>query len=307
MSAEKRVPVTQDIDGEACFMCYDPVLYRQVPSFEPREGDIIQVSFPRSGSHWIQQILQLILNSGESAESYVDFAKKAPYLENRVPDGMESPRLLRTHFSMDRIKVDPKAKYLYVARNPLDCCVSCYHYVREIPVCKFQDGTFDEFLDAFLEGHSSFGDFFDHVLSGYRRRKERNVFFVTYEELQRDKKGSILKLARFLGEDYEEMLKNRGDILQSILEKSSTVFMKDLMKTTPKEMREVLMEASLQAPPLEESGEDKGYDSTTINIVRQGGVGGWRKYFSEDGIQKMRAKIDENIRKYDIMSHWEDI
>ncbi|KAG0445270.1 hypothetical protein HPB47_017533, partial [Ixodes persulcatus] len=147
----------------------------QVYRASQRVAEVLDlVSFPRSGSHWIQQILQLILNSGESTESYVDFARKAPYLENRVPEGMESPRLLRMHFSMDRIKVDPKAKYVYVARNPWDCCVSCYHYVREIPVCEFQDGTFDEFLDAFLEGQSSFGDFFDHVLSGYRRRKERN-------------------------------------------------------------------------------------------------------------------------------------
>ncbi|KAG0436215.1 hypothetical protein HPB47_018075 [Ixodes persulcatus] len=78
--------------------------------------------------------------------------------------------------------IDPKSKYVYVERNPWDCCVSCYNYVREIPVCKLQDGIFDEFLDAFLERHSNFGDYFDHVPSDYRRRKERNVFFVTYEE-----------------------------------------------------------------------------------------------------------------------------
>ncbi|CAN8004851.1 unnamed protein product, partial [Ixodes hexagonus] len=265
-----------------------------------------QVSFPRSGSHWLQQILQLILRKGESASSYLEFTRQSPYLENRVPEGMESPRLLRTHSSMDRIQLNSKAKYLYVARNPWDCCVSCYHFVREIPACQFQDGSFDDFLDAFLEGQSSFGDYFDHVISGYKRRKEPNVFFITYEELQKDIECSVLRLARFLGEDYEQTLKDHRDILQSILEKSSTVFMKNLMRTNPKEMRKALLELPGTLAPSEESTEENRNDSTVVNILRQGTVGDWRKYFSEDGMKKMRAKIDEKTRESDFMTLWGD-
>ncbi|CAN7995438.1 unnamed protein product, partial [Ixodes hexagonus] len=288
-------------------VCYDPVLYREVQSFVPRNGDIIEASFPRSGSHWLQQILQLILRKGESAGSYLEFTRRSPYLENRVPEGMESPRLLRTHFSMDRIQLNSRAKYLYVARNPWDCCVSCFHFVREIPACQFQDGSFEDFLDAFLERQSSFGDYFDHVISGYKRRKEPNVFFITYEELQKDIECSVLRLARFLGEDHEQTLKDHHNILQSILEKSSTVFMKNLMRTNPKEMRKALLELPGAPPPSDELTEENGNGSTVVNILRQGTVGDWRKYFSEDGMNKMRAKIEEKTRESDFMTLWGDV
>ncbi|KAH7957033.1 hypothetical protein HPB52_014492 [Rhipicephalus sanguineus] len=58
------------------------------------------------------------------------------------------------------------AKFVYVARNPWDVCVSFYHMVKDLSVFRFQDGTFDDFLEAFLAGGFGFGSYFQHVASG---------------------------------------------------------------------------------------------------------------------------------------------
>ncbi|KAG0429022.1 hypothetical protein HPB47_024022, partial [Ixodes persulcatus] len=113
------------------------------------------VSYPRSGTHWVQQIIQLILSRGESVETFAEFMERAPYLEvQELKETQSFPRLLRTHFPMNKLRISEKAKYIYVARNPWDTCVSCYHLIRECPPCNFANGTFDDFLDAFIDAQT---------------------------------------------------------------------------------------------------------------------------------------------------------
>ncbi|KAH7972560.1 hypothetical protein HPB52_013431 [Rhipicephalus sanguineus] len=90
-------------------------------------------------------------------------------------------------------------------RNPYDCCVSYYYHTKGLPEYRFQDGTFDEFFDMFLEGHVDFGHYFEHVLSWYERRFDHNVLFATYEDLKKDTAGWIMRIADFIGEEYSFM------------------------------------------------------------------------------------------------------
>ncbi|KAG0432835.1 hypothetical protein HPB47_020463, partial [Ixodes persulcatus] len=190
-------------------------------------------------SHLIQQILQLILNSGESAKTYLEFLNRARFLERYAPPSKEvaSPRLLGTHCPLGRVRVSPEAKYVYVARNPWDCCVSCFHVTRETR--EFENGTFEDFLDAFLDGQLGFGDYFDHVLSGYERRGEPNVFFVTFEDLQRNKAGVLKRLAYFLGHNYGRKLENDHVLFQKIMEKSTVEYMKRFMNVNSSDLLEL--------------------------------------------------------------------
>ncbi|CAN7938056.1 unnamed protein product, partial [Ixodes hexagonus] len=193
----------------------------------------LQVSYPRSGTHWMQQIVLLILSKGHSLETYIEFMERAPFLEMQELKTTESPRLLRTHFPVSKLRLNEKAKYIYVARNPWDCCVSLYHLLRERPANDFANGIFDDFLGAFLDAKVGFGDYFDHVISGYSHRGDPNVFFVTYEEIQRNKEV-VLRLATFLGEDHRKVLEQNENILEQVLEKSTVGFMKNFMKTSNK-------------------------------------------------------------------------
>ncbi|KAM7299726.1 putative salivary sulfotransferase [Ixodes scapularis] len=111
-------------------------------------------------------MIQLILNKGQSTKTFAEFNKRAPFLEVQgLREASGAPRLLRTHLPMNRLRLSDKAKYVYVARNPWDCCVSNFHLMQDFPLFEFADGTFDDFLDTFLDGRFGFGDYFDHIIS----------------------------------------------------------------------------------------------------------------------------------------------
>lgn len=262
------------------------------------------MTYPRSGTHWVQQIIQLILSKGESERNYMDFMIRSPFIEAMELGATKAPRLLRTHSSMARLQCSEKAKYVYVARNPWDCCVSCFHFVREIPECQFEDGTFDDFVDSFLEGKFGFGEYFSHVLYGYGSRTEPNVFFVTYEELHKDKADVALRLAYFLGEDHGKMLEANQDVFQEVMEKSTATYMRQLMTTTPEEMSNIVAKSFGLVPSSSATNRVKSEDRREVNILRKGEVGEWKHYFSKRSIEKMKAAIEVRTKGSDVMTLW---
>ncbi len=54
------------------------------------------------------------------------------------------------------------AKVIFVARNPMDCCVSFYHHERLVPKQGFC-GTFDQYAELFRNGRNPTGDYFYHL------------------------------------------------------------------------------------------------------------------------------------------------
>ncbi|CAN7938054.1 unnamed protein product, partial [Ixodes hexagonus] len=267
---------------------------------------LAQVSYPRSGTHWVQQIIQLILYEKKSAETFSEFSNRAPFIEIVDIKNMAvgSPRLLRTHIPFGRVPFSNKAKYVYVARNPWDCCVSVYHYLRSAPGFDFENGTFDDCLIAFLDGTAGFGDYFSHVISGYNRRNEPNVFFVTYEELFKDRQGVILRLAHFLGGHHGKRLECDCAALEDILEKTSTAFMKRMLKTNAGELLSLLLKNPRGIQPSWLASYKDKPASTVLDIVRHGRPGDCRHYFTPENVEKMEAKINERATCTDLLKLW---
>ncbi|KAM7299744.1 sulfotransferase ssu-1-like [Ixodes scapularis] len=120
MSTSRMLPDTQHVDGDEICVYFNPSLYRAVDDFEPQEDDVIQVTFPRSGTHWAQQIIQLVVHRGKSASSFSEFTERAPFLEMQGLKMTSKPRLLRSHLPIGKVPFNPRAKYVYVAWS----CVS---------------------------------------------------------------------------------------------------------------------------------------------------------------------------------------
>ncbi|XP_077511695.1 sulfotransferase ssu-1-like [Amblyomma americanum] len=175
-----KFPSYQVIDGVRRSAVVQPDIFQKALEFAPRVGDILQMSYPKCGTHWMQYLTLLVLNEGQPIESYQEFATRSRSLEYTGVKDVHtdtSKQQLQYRALMTHLDPPPKdllnenVKYVYVARNPWDCCVSFYHHVSNLSPFHFQDGTFEEFVDAFLSGDFGYGDYFDHLLAGSNRTR----------------------------------------------------------------------------------------------------------------------------------------
>lgn len=306
-----KKPSYIDVDGIRLPGGFDPVRVREALDFKPNPGDIFIVTYPKCGTHWIQQISQLILNRGASATNYLEFQMKTPFIEftgtEMLDDAAPPPRLLKTHFAFDRQPYRKEAKYVYVARNPKDCCVSFFHHTRGIPGYKFADGSFDDFFELFIRGETDFGDYFDNLLSWYERKDDPNVFFLTYEQLKADTKTWVLRLAHFFGKEYAEPLEKDPDLLQQVMDKSSLRYMKEHIELSEKDLQMLARGGADPAlEPVRRMFVPQDGRGQSIQFIRKGQVGDWRGHFTPDQEEKMEARVKEKTAGTDVMSLWKN-
>ncbi|KAL1442040.1 hypothetical protein MTO96_008048 [Rhipicephalus appendiculatus] len=308
--ALRRVPVYQVIDGLKYSTVFLPEYVRAVRAYKPEDGDLVLVSYLKCGNNWLEQIIELILHRGESAQSYVEFHRWCPYPELyglRYLDEMESPRFFKTHFPYAHQMKNPKAKFIYLARNPLDVCVSFYYYTLDGPQYDFENCSFDDFVEAFVNGEVDCGDYLDHLLSWYPHRHEENVFFTTFEELKRDFRGTVMSLASFMGEKYKSLLDNEPDVFRNVVEKSSVSFMAKLCSVDEESVSNL---TEKDAPFLEACHRFNATNRGRVKgpvIVRKGIVGDWKAHFENRHLELVRQWIEKKGAAQVIRDIWGDL
>ncbi|XP_006160256.1 sulfotransferase family cytosolic 2B member 1 [Tupaia chinensis] len=176
-----------------------------------RDDDIFIITYPKSGTNWMIEILCLILKDGDpSWIRSVPIWERAPWCETimgafSLPD-QPRPRLMSSHLPIQlftKAFFTSKAKAIYLGRNPRDVVVSLYHYSKIAGQLK-DPGTPDQFLQDFLKGEVQFGSWFDHIKGWIRMQGKENFLFITYEELQQDLHGSVQRICEFLGRPLGE-------------------------------------------------------------------------------------------------------
>jgi hypothetical protein len=186
----------------------------------PRPDDIFIVTYPRSGTTWMQMILYQLTTEGKM--DFPHITTVCPWFERSLKDGtaydaLPSPRVFKSHLTYRKIPKGP-CKYIYVARNGKDVAVSYFHFYTTHMGFK---GTFDEFFERFLKGEVAYGSWFRHVRCWWEHRHDPNVLFLHYEELAADLPGCLSKIAIFCG------LEVAAERWPGILERCTFAFMKE--------------------------------------------------------------------------------
>nr|XP_020634107.1 sulfotransferase family cytosolic 2B member 1-like [Pogona vitticeps] len=196
--------------------------------FQLLDDDVVTVSYPKSGTIWMLEILGLIWHDGNPSwvQSMISY-ERSPWIE--TVDGLKAalnyppPRFLTTHLPFQLFPksfLHSKCKIICLMRNPKDVLVSHYHFSKFFKVFE-EPGTMEEFLEKFLNGNVVYGSWFDHV-KGWMKLKERpNFFLITYEELQQDLRGSVKKICHFLGKELDSRQ------LDAVVKNASFEIMKD--------------------------------------------------------------------------------
>ncbi|KAL1414140.1 hypothetical protein MTO96_000959 [Rhipicephalus appendiculatus] len=203
-------------------------------SYEPQHGDVFVVTYPKCGTTWVQCIAYGIYNDGQPPPDLAGFLAKSPFIELFGADAVRSmppPGTIKTHLPFDEKRFSPRAKYIYVARNPYDVCVSLYHHFTTQTVAARESLSFDEYLRCFLAGEVHFGNYLEgSLLPWYSRRHESNVLFLTYEDLHADVKLQVARIAEFLGKQYARQISVDPAMLQRVIDMSTKQSMRPFFR-----------------------------------------------------------------------------
>ena len=165
-------------------------------TYQARPNDLFIVTYPRSGTTWMQNIVYNLQTNGQPFDANRDhFFEQNPHLEVDGEVGieiMQQPGAIKTHLPIDRVPYHPLAKYICVIRNPKDVCVSYdifYKTWGDVPKLEFE-----QFFEYFIDGRLPFNDYFQVLQSAWQRRNDNNVLLVSYEEMRSDLQSVICKV-----------------------------------------------------------------------------------------------------------------
>lgn len=228
----QKLPFPKDYE---CFKCFLPKKYvtiaDRIENFRVRPDDIWAVSFPKSGTNWIINIVSEMVNNLSFSTEFLkqktlflektmihqlneDNKNDAAYvsylneLEEKLNtfDSETSPRTFMSHLPAHLLPKDiwtVKPKLFYVYRNAEDVATSMFHMFRSHSSLKYQ-GSLEDFYDVFLNDHVMYGPFFAHVNNFLKLKHLDHIMFINYEEMLADPFTGIKGISEFLGYTYSD-------------------------------------------------------------------------------------------------------
>ncbi|XP_060929710.1 sulfotransferase 2B1-like [Limanda limanda] len=255
--------------------------------FKFKDDDVMAVTYPKSGTVWMQEILRLVLNGGDlkPIQTIPNF-DRVPWLEGErlsfVVDQLKSPRALVTHLPYHLMPASfhtSKAKVIYVVRDPKDVLVSSY-YFHQMAALLEDPGTFDEFLEKFLDGRVAYGKWTDHVKSWRHTELTDRIMYISYEEMVQDLPASLRRLSGFLGTNLSE------DTIQKVAEHCTF----KAIKTNDM--------ANFSLLPKEYMDTDKS------PFFRKGIAGDWKNHFSPEQLARFTSLICKEMEGESFSLPW---
>ncbi|XP_043942208.1 sulfotransferase family cytosolic 1B member 1-like [Protopterus annectens] len=242
----------------------------RVKVFQAKPDDLLIATYPKAGTTWVSEIVDLINNKGDTEKckrapthervAFLEFGAPKP-----LPIGVEqaakmpSPRMIKTHLPYQLVPKsfwEQNCKVIYVARNAKDNVVSYYHFDKMNRI-QSNPGTWEEYFENFIEGNVSFGSWYDHVKNWWENKDRHRILYMFYEDMKKDLRKEILRVVHFLEKELPD------EIIDKIVH--HTTF--EVMKENPMANYSSLAGAGF-------------LDHKMSHFMRKGSVGDWKNYFT---------------------------
>ena len=196
--------------------------------YQPRADDIFIATYSKCGTTWMQHIVSMLVFASTEARPLWDVspwpdARFGPPID-KLMASMEAQthrRFLKSHLPLSALPLYEDVKYLHVARDGRDACMSLHNHARSFTPAglamldsisqndpKFGDAyprAADEagaFFHDWITDDGSDGDpaasFFGLENSYWAERRRANVMLVHYNDLKADRDGEMRRIASFL-------------------------------------------------------------------------------------------------------------
>ncbi|XVF18592.1 hypothetical protein REPUB_Repub11eG0036300 [Reevesia pubescens] len=254
-------------------------------NFQASDDDLFLTSSMKTGTTWLKAIIPTIMNPKGRANDDVDdpLLKNHPnelipsleiqvFKEDPNPDlsGMLSPRLFRSHvpyFMLPESVKNSACKIVYITRDPKDTFLSLWHFKNSLITSMGKSPwPMNEAFESFCKGVHAFGPFHDHVLGYWKESLKRpeKILFFRYENMKKDPKGQLKKLASFLGKPFA-----KEEEVDKVLWRCSLERLKNL--------------------EVNQHGVDPWVNVDYKFYFRKGSVGDWENNITEE----MKEKLDQ--------------
>ncbi|CAI9266210.1 unnamed protein product [Lactuca saligna] len=264
-------------------------------NFQAQSTDIYIVTQPKCGTTWIKAIVFAIVNrtkyknikpSSHPLNIYNPH-KCVPFLETEIVRNIptyghaDSPRLFASHIpynALPKSVLDYGCRLVYMCRNPKDVLVSWFHFANNLKDKSRTQMTIGEMLDVYAKGFMPYGPYWDHVKEYHKASSEdpTKVLFLTFEDMKVDTASKLKRLAEFLGFPFTEEEVANG-VVDEIVMLCSFENLKDVNKNG--DFRKGIPNGS---------------------FFREGKVGGWRNYLTNEMTQILDDITMEKFHGLDI-------
>ncbi|XP_063822173.1 sulfotransferase 1B1-like [Ostrinia nubilalis] len=279
-----------------------------------RPDDVWVVTFPKSGTTWVQEMVWMVANDFDYETSKaVLLVNRFPFLERKIiyndkaqkkfkemtADKEEnikmylsseksylaadrpSPRFFKSHLPLSLLPPSLLAtsRVVYVARDPRDVAVSYYYHYKLFAFYGYF-GNFKQFWESFVKGDVDYCSYFEHLKEVWGQRHHANLLILFYEDLIKDLPGGIRRVARFLGKEPSEA---------QVRALSEHLKFDNFKKNK-----------SVNFEPLKKMGFEDMNVGKTVSFIRKGKAGGWREHFDEQMAAQAQQWIDDNLRGTDL-------
>ncbi|KAJ8284295.1 hypothetical protein COCON_G00031450 [Conger conger] len=259
--------------------------FEPIWAFCPDPTDILIATYPKAGTTWTQEIVDLLLHNGDTeACKRGPIVMRSPFLEivnpPPIPSGldllhkMSPPRMIKTHLPFPLVPEgfwENKCKVIYVARNAKDNMVSYYHFDR-MNLTQPEPGTWESYIQKFMKGELAWGSWYDHVKGYWEEREKRNILYLFYEDMKENLQREVERIKQYLD------LSVTDDVIARIVAHTSF----EVMKENPM--------ANYSFIPK------NVFDDSISAFMRKGEVGDWVNHFSESQLEIFNEDYQQQMK-----------